>query len=72
MITEIIWTPNEHKGKDLWNSPLWEGCYADSEMNDEINQSKKQWFVYHIKFDNLKPIQIVKSNLKINNHGKVQ
>ena len=63
MITEIIWTPTEHKGKDLWNSPLWGGCYADSEMNDEIRKTKNKWFLYHMKFDGLKPIQITKSKI---------
>lgn len=61
MITEIVWTSNEHKGKDLWNSPLWRGSYKDSEMTDDIRKSKNRWFVYHIKFDGLKPIQITKS-----------
>jgi len=60
MITEIIWTPTEDKGKDLWNSPLWKGCYADSEMTDEIRKLKNKWFVYHIRFDGLKPIMITK------------
>lgn len=62
MTTEIIWTPNEHKGKDLWKSPLWEGAYKDSEMTDEIRKMKSKWFIYHIKFDGLKPIQITKSS----------
>ena len=61
MTTEIVWTPTENKGKDLWNSPLWQGCYCETEMTDEIRQTKNKWFLYHIKFDGLKPIQITKS-----------
>ena len=60
MKTEIIWTTTENKGKDLWNSPLWKGCYADDEMTDEIRKSKNKWFIYYIKFQGLIPIMISK------------
>ena len=64
MIKEIVWTPNEHKGKDLWNSPLWKDCYKQSEMTQKIRKMKRKWFVYHMKFDGIEPIQITKSEVK--------
>jgi hypothetical protein len=59
--TEIVWTPNKHEGKDLKNSSLWNGCYEETEMTEELKQSKKVWYIYHIKFDGLKPIMITKT-----------
>jgi hypothetical protein len=58
---ETIWSPNKHIGKDLKNSPLWKGCYSVEEMTPELKQTKNRWYIYHIKFDGLKPIMITKT-----------
>ena len=60
-VTETIWTPTKHVGKDLKNSPLWKGCYDESEMTNELKASKSIWYIYHVKFDGLNPMMITKT-----------
>ena len=68
MIRETVLTTNDFilplfaiEGKDLKNSPLWKGCYDESEITDDLKKSKNTWYIYHIKFDGLKPIMITKT-----------
>jgi len=58
---EIVWTPTKHVGKDLKNSPLWNGCYDYTEMTTELKATKNRWFIYHVKFDGLVPVMITKT-----------
>jgi len=60
MITEEVWTPIKHEGKDLKNSPIWAKCYKPEEVDAEIRKTWNEWYVYTIKFDGLIPIQITK------------
>jgi hypothetical protein len=61
VVKEVVWTPTKHVGKDLKNSPLWDGCFREDEMTPDIQRSNKKWYVYTIKFDGLVPIQITKT-----------
>lgn len=57
MITEKVYSPIEDKNikNNLQNSPIWKDCYKE----DEEKPNKKMW-VYSIKFNGLKPIQVTK------------
>jgi len=60
MIKEVVWTPIKDNGKDIKTSPIWNECYRDDEMTAEINKLHREWYVYTVKFDGLKPTQITK------------
>jgi len=48
-----IWDPNIRK--ELVHSPIWAECYHEDE-----NRPAKIVNIYYIKFDGLKPVQVVK------------
>jgi len=49
---------DENITKDLVNSPIWKECYHP---DDTI--PPEAIYVYHIKFDGLKPIQVTKTEI---------
>lgn len=57
---ETVYSPVFDKDiqKNLQNSPVWKEAYKE----DEIEKVNKQLYVYKIKFDGLKPIQVTKMN----------
>lgn len=62
MITEIVMSPIKDPNikKNLNESPIWKNCYRKDEMTDEIRKKHEVWVEYHIKFDGLKPTQVIK------------
>ena len=56
MITEKVYSPIlDPSIKDhIASSPIWEECYHENEERPE------GLYCYHIKFDDLKPIQVTK------------
>ena len=62
MTTEIVYSPVQDKNikNDIKNSPIWKKCYHENEITDEIRMKHHEWYVYHVKFDGLLPIQITK------------
>jgi hemerythrin len=62
MKTETVLSTIENSGKDVANAPFWKECYAKEEVSKEMLSNGKQWYEYHVKFDDLKPIQITKTN----------
>ena len=57
---ETIYSPVFDKDiqKNLEKSPIWGEAYKE----DEIENVKKQLYIYKIKFDGLKPIMCTKMN----------
>ena len=57
MTTEEVFSPIEDKGikKNLNTSPIWKDCYKKDEQFPKV-----QMYRYVIKFDGLKPVQVLK------------
>jgi len=62
MTNEIVLSTIENQGKDVKNAPFWKECYHKDEVSDEMLKSGKQWYEYHIKFENTVPVQLTKTN----------
>jgi len=62
MINEVILSTIENVGKDIANAPFWKECYHKDEVTEEMLSNGKQWYEYHIKFENTVPIQLTKTN----------
>jgi len=62
MITEVIYSVIKDDFKNIDDSPVWKDCYREDEMCAEIYNlyPNENWYIYHIKFDNTKPIQLTK------------
>ncbi len=59
MTTEKVFSTINYDGKDAQNATFWKDCYHQEEVSME-DLKEKQWYVYRVKFDGLKPIQITK------------
>jgi hypothetical protein len=60
METVKVYSPIEDKDirTNLNNSPIWKQAYHESEYKDVLKKYI-QMFEYSIKFDGLKPIQVI-------------
>jgi hypothetical protein len=60
METVKVYSPIEDKDirTNLNNSPIWKQAYHESEVK-EASKNYAQMFEYSIKFDGLKPIQVI-------------
>ena len=63
MKTEIVLSTIKYQGKDIKHAIFWNDCYHKDDVTDEMLRNGKQWYEYHIKFDNLTPIQLTKTNI---------
>jgi len=63
MITEKVYSPIEDKNikRNLQHSPIWKNCYKEDET-----KPNGMMYIYTIKFDGLKPIQVTKISKKKN------
>jgi hypothetical protein len=61
MTTEIVLSTIEYRGKDLVNADFWKECYHEDEVTPDMRVNGKQWYKYHVKFQNTTPIQITKT-----------
>jgi len=57
MKDEVIYSKTLDKGikKDIKNSPIWADAHAKEELSDTNG-----YYKYSIRFDGLKPVQILK------------
>jgi hypothetical protein len=60
MTTEIVYSPVEDRSKDIAKSPIWKNAWYKSEIDDQAKRRWANWFEYRIRFDGLKPIQLLK------------
>ena len=62
--TEIILTTTEMVGKDIDKAPFWKSDhrYHKKDVTPEMLANGKQWYEYHVKFKDSKPIQLTKMN----------
>ena len=65
METIKVYSPVEDKGfaKNLNNSPIWANCFHEEELTEAELKYSNFW-IYEVKFDGLKPIQV--TNIKKN------
>jgi len=58
---EMVYSPIEDKNlkNDLQNNPIWKNCFHKEEY-EEAKDKYPRWFLYSIRFDDLKPIQLLK------------
>jgi len=66
MKTEKVYSQIENKGKDIQTAPFWAKSYHEDEVTDEMFANGKQWYCYHVKFDDNIPIFLTKTQ-KIRN-----
>jgi len=45
---------------DIANSKIWQECYTEEEVMNDDNLKKKTFWVYTIKFNGTKPVQLTK------------
>jgi len=63
METIKILSTSEHKGKDIVKSAIWTGeRYHKEDVTEQMLKNGKQWYEYHVKFENTVPIQLTKTN----------
>jgi hypothetical protein len=62
MTTETVFSPvkDEKMNSHLNDSEVWKNAYHPDDMSDDIRKKYPQWYMYKIKFDGLKPIQMTK------------
>lgn len=59
---EKVYSPIVMKGNDIKTAPFWKDCYHEDEVDiKKIKSGDKQWYVYHVKFNGLDPIQLTKT-----------
>ncbi len=61
MTTEKVYSTIKNEVKEAKNAAFWKDCYHEDELTQEMLKNGKQWYLYHVKFDGLKPIMITKS-----------
>jgi len=61
MTNETVLSTIEYTGKDAQKADFWKDCYHEDEVTPEMRTNGKQWFKYHVKFENLTPVQITKT-----------
>lgn len=62
-ITVISPTLDENIQERINNSLIWEVAFHEDEITDEIYHKHPIWYIYSIKFDGLRPIQVTKRNI---------
>jgi len=62
MITETIYSPikDEKMNSHLNDSEVWKNAYHPEEVTKEVKKKYPQWYMYKVKFDGVKPIQMTK------------
>ena len=60
MIIEKVYSPIENKVKEVDKASFWKECYHENEITKELLNNGKHWYIYHVKFDGLRPIMITK------------
>lgn len=63
METEKVYSPvKDGKIKrNLNDSPIWKNCYKQDEVtSDVLKKHNNIFYIYSIKFDGLKPVQVTK------------
>ena len=65
MKVEKVFSPYEDKKimDHLASSPIWDKAYKEEELTDEVKSKHRYMFMYMIKFDGLKPIQVTNQKL---------
>lgn len=60
MITEKVFSPYEDRKitKNLKDSVIWNKCFKEEELTDEVKSKYQYMFMYKIKFDGLTPVQV--------------
>lgn len=66
MTVEKVLSPvkDEKMNSHINESEVWKKAYHPDEVTDEIRAKFPNWFLYTIKFDGLKPIQVMKFEAK--------
>lgn len=57
---ELIYSPVEDNGKNIANSPIWKNAWHRDEITPEAVNKFHNWWEYAIRFDGLKPQQLLK------------
>jgi len=60
MTTEKIFSPISNESKEVEKASFWKECYHTDEVTETMLKNGKQWYIYHVKFNGLNPIQITK------------
>lgn len=65
VIVEQVFSPVEDtkiksNSKIIGNSKIWDLCFKEEEVNDELLMKHPKMFKYTIKFEGLTPIQVTK------------
>lgn len=62
MTTEKVYSPinDENISNDVFNSPIWKDCYTEDEFINTDITLREPWYVYTIKFEGTKPVQVTK------------
>jgi hypothetical protein len=48
--------------KDVDKSKIWKECLTESEFNELEEVEKQEYLIYTIRFDGLKPVQVLKTD----------
>ena len=57
---ELVYSPVEDNSKDIANSPIWKNAWHRDEINPEALNKFKNWWEYSVRFDGLKPQQLLR------------
>ena len=57
---EVVYSPVEDNSKDINKSSIWKNAWHRDEITPEAIRRYPNWWEYHVRFDGLKPIQLLK------------
>jgi hypothetical protein len=57
---EVIYSPVEDNSKDIAKSSIWKNAWHKDEITPEALRRYSNWWEYHVRFDGLKPQQLLK------------
>lgn len=65
MKLEKVFSPYEDKkiSEHLSSSVIWEKAYKEDELTEEIKSKYQYMYMYAIKFDGVKPVQVTNQKL---------
>jgi len=65
----VILSMIENKGKIINNAPFCKESWHKEDVSQEMLQNGKQWYEHKVKFDGVKPLQLLKTT-KLKTHLK--
>jgi hypothetical protein len=62
IVMENVYSPidDPKMGKHIKTSTVWDLCFKEEEVTNELTNKHPQMFIYSVKFDGLTPIQVTK------------